>query len=123
MDKTKFDILYESIIDELNSLEDLETEVEQEYKSFNEFKQFCKRLDLIAELDQYTDTDKVVECSLYFMKEFDTENKPVRFDFFNQNDIEYYKENHTIFDELSNYKKHYIVTLSGKEKSPRIIWG
>ena len=123
MDKTKFDILYESIIDELNSLEDLETEVEQEYKSFNEFKQFCKRLDLIAELDQYTDTDKDIECSLYFMKEFDTENKPVRFDFFNQNDIEYYKENYTIFDELINYKKHYIVTLSGEEKSPRIIWG
>ena len=122
--KDKFTILYESIIDDLNSLEDLENEPKKEYKSYEEFRHFCKNNDLITKLDEEADdSDKVIECSLYFMNEKDTDNKPVRFDYYNQNVPEYYKQYHQLFDLMKDYKKHYIVTLDGKAGSKKIIWG
>lgn len=117
--KNKFDILYESIIDELNSLTELESDIEKEYKSFDEFKHFCKQLDLLAKMNNDKDED-VIECSLYFISAND--KNPIRFDYLNQNDIKYYKENRILFEKLNDYKKHYIVTLAGEENSPRIIW-
>ena len=36
---------------------------------------------------------------------------------------EYHRQFKDIFDKLNDYKKHYIVTLTGELKSPRIIWG
>jgi len=121
----KFDMLIESILEDLNSLAEYESEIEPTVVSYNEFKQFCKGLDLIAELDSDLDVDSpnAIECSLYFMKKFDNENKPVKFDFFNQNSRSYYKEYIDLFKTLKDYKKRHIVTYDGNINSPEIIWG
>lgn len=123
MEKTQFEMLYESVLAELNSLEEYENEIEPELKSFEEFKHFCKDLYIIAELDTEKLSDKMIECSLYFMKETDSENKPVRFDFYNQQNPTYYQQYREIFDKLIDYKKHFIVTKDGQKTSPKIIWG
>lgn len=57
------------------------------------------------------------------MKEIDNENKPVRFDFFNQNVNAYYLKYKDIFDALFEFQKYNIVTLTGKKTDPKIIWG
>lgn len=121
----KFNTLIESILEDLNSLEEFETEIEPTIVSYNEFKHFCKELDLIAELDKDMDMDSnnAIECSLYFMKQFDNDNKPVKFDFFNQYSRKYYNEHLELFNILKDYKKRHIVTLEGDTKSPEIIWG
>lgn len=121
----KFNMMIESILEDLNSLEEYENEIEPKIVSYNEFKQFCKSLDIIAELDADLDMDSenAIECSLYFMKKFDNENKPVRFDFFNQHSRQYFNEHYSLFKALKDYKKHHIVTLEGDIKSPEIIWG
>ena len=57
------------------------------------------------------------------MKETDTDNKPVRFDFFNKNQTSYYIKYKNIFDMLTDFQKHNLVTLNGKKTDPKIIWG
>lgn len=115
MKKTQFKLLYEAILNELESAE------EKQYKSFNEFRHFCKNLDLIAELDKYTDTDTVINCTLYFIDGYNKNKK--RFEYLNQSDINYYKKYSTVFNKLNSYKNLYIVTLDGSKDSPKIIWG
>lgn len=119
MKKSKFDIIYENILTTLNN-----TEKNKTYKSFEEFRQFCKLLDLIVELDKnMKDTDKLVEASLYFMKETDSDNKPIKFDYLDKLNNLYVNKYKDIFDKLSEYKNTYIVTISGKKDSPKILWG
>lgn len=109
MKKRKFDILFESIVQQINSIDDEET---PEYKSFEEFKHFIKDFNIIAELDTESKNDKVIECSLYFIDQFDGSNKPVKFDYYNQCDQNYYLKYKNIFDKLQEYHKKYIVTLT-----------
>lgn len=122
MKKNKFDIIYENII---NSFNNTNNDInEKTYKSFEEFRQFCKQLDLIVELDKNLNkSDKLIEASLYFMKEKDNDNKPIRFDYLDQLNNSYIKEYNKLFKELKNYKNKYIVTLTGKKDSPQVIWG
>jgi hypothetical protein len=80
-------------------------------------------MNLIAELDTEELSDKMIECSLYFMKETDSENKPVKFDFYNQNETSYYEQYQELFEKLIDFKKHFIVTRDGSKTSPKIIWG
>lgn len=122
MKKNKFDIIYENII---NSFNNTNNDInEKTYKSFEEFRQFCKQLDLIVELDKNLNkSDKLIEASLYFMKEKDNDNKPIRFDYLDQLNNSYIKEYNNIFKELKDYKNKYIVTLTGKKDSPQVIWG
>lgn len=122
MKKSKFDIIYENII---NSFNNTNNDInEKTYKSFEEFRQFCKQLDLIVELDKNLNkSDKLIEASLYFMKEKDNDNKPIRFDYLDQLNNSYIKEYNKLFKELKDYKNKYIVTLSGKKDSPQVIWG
>lgn len=122
MKKNKFDIIYENII---NSFNNTNNDInEKTYKSFKEFRQFCKQLDLIVELDKNLNkSDKLIEASLYFMKEKDNDNKPIRFDYLDQLNNSYIKEYNNIFKELKDYKNKYIVTLTGKKDSPQVIWG
>lgn len=122
MQKNKFDIIYENII---NSFNNTNNDInEKTYKSFEEFRQFCKQLDLIVELDKNLNkSDKLIEASLYFMKEKDNDNKPIRFDYLDQLNNSYIKEYNKFFKELKDYKNKYIVTLTGKKDSPQVIWG
>lgn len=122
MKKNKFDIIYENII---NSFNNTNNDInEKTYKSFEEFRQFCKQLDLIVELDKNLNkSDKLIEASLYFMKEKDNDNKPIRFDYLDQLNNSYIKEYNNLFKELKDYKNKYIVTLTGKKDSPQVIWG
>ena len=122
MQKNKFDIIYENII---NSFNNTNNDInEKTYKSFEEFRQFCKQLDLIVELDKNLNkSDKLIEASLYFMKEKDNDNKPIRFDYLDQLNNSYIKEYNKLFKELKDYKNKYIVTLTGKKDSPQVIWG
>lgn len=122
MKKSKFDIIYENII---NSFNNTNNDInEKTYKSFEEFRQFCKQLDLIVELNKNLNkSDKLIEASLYFMKEKDNDNKPIRFDYLDQLNNSYIKEYNNIFKELKDYKNKYIVTLTGKKDSPHVIWG
>ena len=122
MKKNKFDIIYENII---NSFNNTNNDInEKTYKSFEEFRQFCKQLDLIVELDKNLNkSDKLIEASLYFMKEKDNDNKPIRFDYLDQLNNSYIKDYNKLFKELKDYKNKYIVTLTGKKDSPQVIWG
>lgn len=91
-----------------------------ELRSFEEFRHFCGKLGLIAELEtDYLEQQKYIQASLYFMKQFENK-KPVKFDYYNQDTTTYNKE---LYDKLSDYKKHYRVTLDGTKDSPEIIWG
>lgn len=111
--KSKFDILFESVLDELNSLEDYETEPTKKLKSFNEFKHFVNKFDLICELDKEDkNNQKAIECSLYFINQFDNEHNQVKFDYYNKIDQKYYYQYKNIFDQLEDFRKHYIVTLT-----------
>lgn len=124
--KNKFDILYESILDDLNSLEEYETEQVKTIKSYNEFKHFLNKFNLISKLDEEDNSNKdntVIECTLYFANEYDTEHNLVKFDYYNKITPSYYLKYKEIFDQLEDYHKHYIVTLSGEKDSPQILWG
>lgn len=48
---------------------------------------------------------------------------PVRFEFYNQFDQDYVSKHLEIFNELNKFKKQYLVTLDGTDKSPYVIWG
>ena len=124
--KNAFNIVYESILKELNSLEEFETNPIKEYKSFNEFKHFLNKYNLICKLDDEDDSNKdkkFIECSLYFANEYDTDHNLVKFDYYNKINQAYYLQYKEIFDDLENYHMHYIVTLSGEKESPEIMWG
>ena len=123
MNRDDFKVLYEEIVKDIASLEEYETEPKLECRSFDEFKHFCKSLNLRCELSENDNNEKVQECSLYFMNEFDNDRNQIRFDYYNQIMPEYHRQFKDIFDKLNDYKKHYIVTLTGELKSPRIIWG
>jgi len=124
--KNKFNVVYESILKDLNSLEDLEKEPVKEYKSYNEFKHFLNKYDLISQLDEEDNSSKnkkFIECSLYFANEYDNDHNLVKFDYYNKINQSYYLKYKEIFDKLEDYHKHYIVTLSGEKDSPKILWG
>lgn len=112
----KFNILYEEIME--NS--------QKQIKSFQEFRHFCKELNLIVELhkldEQNQKNQKFLEASLFFMKKIN-DKAPVRFEFYNQFDQDYVSKHLEIFNELNKFKKQYLVTLDGTDKSPYVIWG
>ena len=112
----KFDILYEEIME--NSKKQL--------KSFQQFRHFCKELDLSVELhnldEQNQNEQKFLEASLFFIKKIN-DKKPIRFEFYNQFDQDYVSQNIEIFNELNKFKKQYNVTLDGTNKTPYVIWG
>lgn len=124
--KNQFDILYESILKDLNSLEEYESEPIKEVKSYTEFKHFLNKFDLISKLDEEdtsTKDKKVIECTLYFANKYDTDHNLVKFDYYNKVNPSYYLQYKELFDELEDYRKHYTVTLSGEKDSPQILWG
>lgn len=123
--KSKFDILYESVLKELNSLEEYETEPVKELKSYEQFKHFLNKFDLISELDEEDkkNNQKVIECSLYFANQYDNDHNLIRFDYYNKVNPQYYLQYKEIFDQLEDFHKHYVVTLTGEKKSPQILWG
>ena len=116
--KDLFNIVYEESLDALN-----EEKPKKEYTSFEVFRHFCKNNDLIAELDQNKDSkNQYVNCLLYLMNEKDTDNKPVRFDFYSS-DKNYCDKYADIFDLLRDYKESHEVTVDGTEQSPKVLWG
>jgi hypothetical protein len=121
MEKSNFNILYESILNDINA--STKDEVEKKYKSFDEFKHFCKELDLIVKLNELQEIKNLIGCSLFLINEYDGQNKPKRFDFLNQCEPEYIKKYFNLFKTLNKYKQENIVTLNGKENSPIIVWG
>jgi hypothetical protein len=120
--QTKFDMLYESILSELNDLHELETEIEKQYKSLDEFKHFLKSIDLILEIDDDEETPNYIECKLYFIDP-DNDNNLIRFEYLNQVVPSYYEQYKDLFDSLNQYAKLNIVTMDGTKDSPIIMWG
>ena len=120
--QTRFEMLYESILSELNDLHELETEVEKQYKSLDEFKHFLKSIDLILEIDDDKETPNYIECKLYFLDP-DNDNNLIRFEYLNQVVLSYYDKYKDIFDSLNQYAKLNIVTMDGTKDSPIIMWG
>lgn len=118
----KFNLLYENILNEYFNLNNND-KIEKKYKSFEEFRHFCKELDIIVKLNKYQNDDKIIEASLYFLKEIDDNHKPIKFDYFNQMEQKYFKKYKNIFLKLQDYKKNNKVTLSGEKNSPEIFWG
>ena len=112
----KFNLLYENILNEYFNLNNND-KIEKKYKSFDEFRH------IIVKLNKYQNDDKIIEASLYFLKEIDDNHKPIKFDYFNQMEQKYFKKYKNIFLKLQDYKKNNKVTLSGEKNSPEIFWG
>jgi hypothetical protein len=119
----QFNTLYESVMQDLDSLEEYEVEPILKLTSFEAFKHFCKNINLVTQLSEYSDDDKVVGCSLYFKGLEDEFKQPVKFDYYAKENHQYYDELRDVFEKLEDYKKHYIVTLDGTKATPQVIWG
>lgn len=113
--RDRFTLLFESVMDVIE-----DESVQSDYTSFEVFRHFCAKYNLIAELDDNEDADKLRECSLYFMKETESDNKPKRFDYY---DYQTNKDYPDIVDALRDFKEGHRVTVDGTRNSPRVIWG
>ena len=64
MKQTKFNMLYESILSELNDLHELETEIEKQYKSLDFTKFVCAILIIVLHTAPFSSYSKVLTFGL-----------------------------------------------------------
>lgn len=97
----------------------------KQYRSFQEFDNFCKRNNLTTKLEQLQQgnkqTPKYLIINLFFNR--DQNRDPIPFEYFLKNNQRYYHEHRKIFKLIEQFLSKYIITKTGKNQYPICIIG
>lgn len=105
-----------NIIFEQYMLNNNQQQQKKEYRSLDEFRHFCDRLNLIVEPVNQSNISYIVK--LYKFKN----NKKQFFDYYYKFNPHYYAQNKNIFEALKSYREKYIVTVDGTENSKKVLY-
>lgn len=107
----------------MNNNESSKIENKKEFRSFQEFNNFCKLHQLIAKLIENTDEkeNKYLIINLFIKDQLHSE--PIKFEYYDINNQTYYQKYYKQFNAIKDFLTKYIITKTGQKKYPICILG
>lgn len=102
-----------------------QNENKKQIRSFEEFKNYCRKYDLNVQLQQQNKKQNEQPQKYLIINIFIKTRQldPIKFEYYNKNNQKYYEQNKLKFKAIQDFLQKYTITKDGKNNYPICILG